>query len=298
MSLKRFRGREKIIPYGYLAPGILLIIVVMLIPIGQGLYYSTMSYNLASAAPMKYIGFTNYAKLFADSSFLQAFLNTVIFVTGALAFEFIIGFFFALLLRKNFKLKPFVLGVSLMPWMLPQSVTAFMWSWIFNGTSGVLNNILLQLGIISKGIEWLSTPGLTLGVLIFIDVWTFTPFVMLVLYAGLQGISQDLYEAAMIDGAGAVRQTTHITIPMLKSSASVAFLMRSMMAMRTFDSIWIITRGGPAGSTELLGTYAYKKGMVGFNIGRGSAASTIVFLLSVLVSVWFIGAVLHKKDAR
>jgi multiple sugar transport system permease protein len=170
-----------------------------------------------------------------------------------------------------------------------------MWSWILNGTSGIFNRMLLKTGIITKNIEWLSTPGLTLGVLIFIDIWTFTPFVALVLYAGLQGIPTQLYEAATIDGAGTMRKLVHITMPMLKSSASVAFLMRSMMALRTFDSIWIITRGGPAGSTEILGTYAYKKGMVGFNIGMGSASSAIIFLLSLLLSIWFVGAVLKKN---
>ena len=148
--------------------------------------------------------------------------------------------------------------------------------------------------LISNNIAWLSTPGLTLGIIIFIDIWTFTPFITLVLYAGLQGIPVQLYEAATIDGANMFTQMLRITVPMLKKSASVAFLMRSMVAIRTFDSVWIITRGGPAGTTELLGTYAYKRGMVGFNIGLGSAATSIIFILCLLVSIRFIGVVLKK----
>ncbi len=286
--------KQRLVPWAYLGPGMILIVLIMAIPIVQGFIYSTMQYNLASPSPPRFIGVDNYLSLFSDEKFVQAFWQTVAFVAFALAFEFVLGFFFALLFRQDFKGKYLVLGAALLPWMMPQSVTAFMWAWILNGTSGVVNGILLELGLISRSIEWLSTPGLTLGVLIFIDIWTFTPFVMLVLYAGLQGIPQDLYEAATIDGASVVQRTWHVTIPMLKSAASVAFLMRSMMAIRTFDSVWIITRGGPAGTTELLGTYAYKKGMVGFNLGMGSAAASVVFVLSLLVSVWFLGKVLKR----
>ena len=292
--MQRLRG-ERATPYYYLMPGILLILMVMVIPIVQGFIYSTLNYNLASTAPVTGAGIQNYISLFKDFKFRQAFPQTVAFVSFALAFEFLLGFLIALLFKQNFKGKNFVLGISLLPWMMPQSVTAFMWSWILNGSSGIFNQILLSMGLITKNIEWLSTPGLTLGVLIFIDIWTFTPFVTLVLYAGLQGIPEHLYEAGTIDGAGTLQKAFHITIPMLKSSASVAFLMRSMMAIRTFDSVWIITRGGPAGTTELLGTYAYKKGMVGFNIGMGSAASTVVFITSLLISIWFLGAVIKKK---
>ena len=287
--------KHSLLPYYYLLPGMLLLVFSLVIPVVQGFIYSLYSYNLASSEPMRFIAFKNYISLFKESKFQETFAHTVCFVFFALLFEFVLGFAFALLLQQDFIGKALLRGIILLPWMMPQTVTAFMWSWILNGTSGIFNRMLLKTGIITKNIEWLSTPGLTLGVLIFIDIWTFTPFVALVLYAGLQGIPTQLYEAATIDGAGTMRKLVHITMPMLKSSASVAFLMRSMMALRTFDSIWIITRGGPAGSTEILGTYAYKKGMVGFNIGMGSASSAIIFLLSLLLSIWFVGAVLKKN---
>jgi len=293
--MKETARKTQPIVYAYLAPGILLIVCFLVVPIIQGFIYSLYNYNLASTAPKKFIGFKNFLNLVNDSKYIQTFGQTVFFVAFALFFEFLLGFLFALLLKQDFVGKQFLRGIMLLPWMMPQVVTAFTWSWILNGTSGVLNQILLKMGIITKNIEWLSTPGLALCVITFIDVWTFTPFVTLVLYAGLQGISQQLYEAATIDGAGVFQQIFHITMPMLKSSASVAFLMRSMMAIRTFDSVWIITRGGPAGTTELLGTYAYKKGLIGFNIGIGSAATTIIFFLSLLMSLRFIGVVLKKK---
>ncbi|ADK79940.1 carbohydrate ABC transporter permease [Sediminispirochaeta smaragdinae] len=283
-------------PYWYALPGILLIVCVLAIPIIQGIILSLYKYNLASTAPKCFIGLKNYAHLLLDQKFRATFLQTLLFVFCALLFEFSLGFLFALLLQQNFKGKKILRGIMLLPWMMPPVVTAFVWTWILNGSSGVLNYFLLKLGLITKNIEWLSTPGLSLGVLIFVDIWSFTPFVTLVLYAGLQGIPQQLYEAAKIDGAGVLRRMRSITMPMLVPAASVAFLMRSMMALRTFDSVWIMTRGGPAGSTELLGTYAYKKGLIGFNIGMGSAATSMIFFVSFLMSVKFIQIVLKKKN--
>ncbi|MBM7022806.1 carbohydrate ABC transporter permease [Treponema sp. Marseille-Q4523] len=292
--MKKITTRLQLESYAYLAPGVLLVLGFLVIPIIQGFYYSLFNYNLASSVPKRFIGLKNFTTLLTDPHYLQTFFQTLCFLLFALLFEFLLGFFFALLLKQNFVGKKILRGIMLLPWMMPQVVTAFTWSWILNGTSGILNKLLHDMKLISNNIAWLSTPGLTLGIIIFIDIWTFTPFITLVLYAGLQGIPVQLYEAATIDGANMFTQMLRITVPMLKKSASVAFLMRSMVAIRTFDSVWIITRGGPAGTTELLGTYAYKRGMVGFNIGLGSAATSIIFILCLLVSIRFIGVVLKK----
>ena len=292
--MKKITTRSQLESYAYLAPGILLVMGFLVIPIIQGFYYSLFNYNLASSGPKRFIGLKNFVTLLTDPHYLQTFFQTLCFLLFALLFEFLLGFFFALLLNQNFIGKKILRGIMLLPWMMPQVVTAFTWSWILNGTSGILNKLLHDMKLISNNIAWLSTPGLALGIIIFIDVWTFTPFITLVLYAGLQGIPVQLYEAATIDGANMFKQMIHITVPMLKKSASVAFLMRSMVAIRTFDSVWIITRGGPAGTTELLGTYAYKRGMVGFNVGLGSAATSIIFILCLVVSIRFIGVVLKK----
>jgi multiple sugar transport system permease protein len=253
------------------------------------------NYNLTSTNPKRFTGLRNYLNLFTDPGFISAFLHTIVYVFFALFFEFILGFLFASLFQENFRGKNVLRGLLLLPWMMPQVVSAFVWSWILNGSSGVLNYILLKTGLIAKNIEWLSTPGLTLGVLIFVDIWISTPFVTLVLYAGLKSIPVQLYEAAMIDGAGLFNRVFRITLPMLKSAVSVALLMRSMMAIRNFDSVWIMTRGGPAGSTELLSTFAYKKGLVGFNIGSGSAVTTFIFVISLLMSIYFIKVILRDR---
>jgi multiple sugar transport system permease protein len=186
-------------------------------------------------------------------------------------------------------------GITLLPWMMPPVVTAFVWAWMFNGTYGIINYSLAEVGLTSKPIEWFSSTSMALPTLIFIDVWQSTPFVMLVLLAGLQNIPESLYEAARIDGANALRAFRYITLPLLKPSAAVALLMRTMVALRFFDAVWIITRGGPASSTEVLATYAYKKSMLGFRMGFGSAATTIIFLLAFVMSIGYIRLILKRE---
>jgi multiple sugar transport system permease protein len=293
--MKIVRRKSVASPYPYLLPGILLLSGILVYPIIQGFLYGFFKYNLASNAPMVFIGLKNYVSLFRDSKFIGAFFQTLFFVTAALLFEFLLGFSFALLLKQRFVGKNMLRGVLLLPWMMPPVVTAFIWSWILNGSYGILNYFLLKLGIISHGIEWLSTPYLSLVVIIFVDIWISTPFVTLVLYAGMQGIPEQLYEAAVIDGAGPMHKLLSITMPLLKSAANVALLMRSMMALRTFDIVWIMTRGGPAGTSEILGTFGFKKGMVGFNIGTGSAITNLIFIVSLILSIRFIRVVLKRE---
>ncbi len=295
MDVKLNNQRIDGTPYLYLLPGVLLLVAVLVYPIAQGIIDSLFDYNLASSSPRTFIGLANYSALFGDTKFLATLFQTLVYVVVALAFEFILGFAFALLLNQRFAGRNMLRGVLLLPWMMPPVVTAFVWSWILNGSYGILNHFLLKTRIISAGIEWLSTPYLSLAVTIFVDIWIYTPFVTLVLYAGMQGIPHQLYEAAMIDGAGALQRTRRITLPLLKSSASVAFLMRLMMALRSFDVIWIMTRGGPAGTSEILGTFGYKKGMIGFNIGMGSAVTNLILVLSLLMSIQFIRVVLRKN---
>ncbi len=282
-------------PYVYAFPGLLLLLVILGYPIGRGFYLSFYKYNLSTFDPPTLIGWANYEKLFADPLFIEAFKHTIIFVVTSISLEFALGMMIALLLQLDFKGRNLLRGVTLLPWMMAPVVTAFVWSWLLNGTYGIVNYALTEVGLISKPIEWFTSTNLALPTLIFIDVWQSTPFVMLVLLAGLQNIPESLYEAARIDGAGSVRSFWHITLPLLKPSAAVALLMRTMIALRFFDAVWIITRGGPANSTEVLATYAYKKSMLGFRMGFGSAATTIIFLLAFVMSIGYIRLILRRE---
>ncbi|WP_119066344.1 carbohydrate ABC transporter permease [Aggregatilinea lenta] len=282
-------------PYVYAFPGLLLLLVILGYPIGRGFYLSFYKYNLSTFEPPRLIGLENYEKLVADPLFIDAFQHTIAFVVVSIALEFALGLMIALLLQLDFKGRNLLRGVSLLPWMMAPVVTAFVWSWLLNGTYGIVNYAMMEANLVSKPIAWFTSTNLALPTLIFVDVWQSTPFVMLVLLAGLQNIPESLYEAARIDGAGAVRSFWHITLPLLKPSAAVALLMRTMIALRFFDAVWIITRGGPASSTEVLATYAYKKSMLGFRMGFGSAATTVIFLLAFVMSIGYIRLILRRE---
>ena len=282
-------------PYVYAFPGLLLLLIILGYPIGRGFYLSFYKYNLSTFEPPKQIGWTNYERLFADPLFIEAFKHTITFVVVSISLEFALGLMIALLLQLDFKGRNVLRGVSLLPWMMAPVVTAFVWSWLLNGTYGIVNYTLAELHLASKPIEWFTSTNLALPTLIFVDVWQSTPFVMLVLLAGLQNIPESLYEAARIDGGGPLRNFWHITLPLLRPSAAVALLMRTMIALRFFDAVWIITRGGPASSTEVLATYAYKKSMLGFRMGFGSAATTVIFLLAFVMSIGYIRLILRRE---
>lgn len=282
-------------PYLFFLPGLVLLGAVMIYPIAWGFYLSLQQLNMATFSPPVFIGFRNYEQLFANPQFITALVNTFVFVVVSIALEFVIGLGYALLLREQFRGYGILRGIVLLPWMMSPVVVAFVWSWLLNGSFGILNHVLLQLGVISANINWLSTPGLALPVIILVDVWRTTPFVMLVLLAGLQTIPAELYEATKIDGAGAWQRLWRITLPLLKPAATIAFLMRVIIALRFFDIVWVMTRGGPAGTTEMLGTLGYKQSIMSMNMGSGSAITTIIFILSFVVSIGYMRMLLTRR---
>lgn len=291
-ALHRFGSR---VPWGYFLPGIVLLLLVMAYPVMWGFYLSLQRMNLATFSPPVFIGLQNYVTLFSNPNFIAALVQTLIFVVTSIALEFAIGLAYALLLRERFRGYGMVRGIVLLPWMMPPVVVAFVWAWLLNGTYGIVNHLLLNFGIIRESVNWLSTPGLALVMIILVDVWRTTPFVMLVLLAGLQTIPNELYEAAKIDGTTSLQRLRYITLPLIKPAATVALLMRIIIALRFFDIVWVMTRGGPAGSTEMLGTFGYKQSIMSMNIGSGSAVTTIIFVLSFALSIGYMRMLLTRR---
>lgn len=291
--MKRIQQRSAF-PYLLISPGLILLAITLAFPIFWGLYLSFNELNLARLGGPIFVGLSNYVDLFSNPDFMSALWNTLYFVFASIFLEFVFGIAIAQLLNHHFFGRNYVRGLFLLPWMVTPVVVGFNWAWLLNESYGIINFLLIRMGIVSKSINWLSSPKLALPVIILVDVWRETPFVMLVLLAGLQSIPGQLYETAKIDGAGAWKRFWYVTLPLLKPAIAVALLMRTMIALRFFDIVWIMTRGGPAGSTEILGTYAYKKAFLGFRMGYGSAVSFVIFLLSLMISLGYI-QFLHKR---
>ncbi len=287
LASARAGGRFSLGPI-LVAPGAILLIAVLAYPIIKSVWISLFNYNLASFEPPVFIGLENYANALSDPGFLNALWHTIYIVALSILIEFLLALALAHLFVQRFPGRRLMLGITLMPWMLAPAVAALTWLQLLNQTYGIIDHVLIDLGLAHQAIGWLTDPVLALHVMIAIDVWHETPFMMIILLAGLQGIDREPYEAAIIDGANAWQRLRYITLPLLRPAIALALLMRTMIALRFFDIPWIMTGGGPAGATEVLGTEAYKAAFVGFEFGYGSTVATFVLFLSCLISVAYI----------
>jgi multiple sugar transport system permease protein len=216
-----------------------------------------------------------------DGRFWQSLWNTSIFTLASVFLELILGMAVALVLNQSFRGRGIVRTISLLPWALPTALMGLAWAWIFNDQYGIVNDILLRLGILQTGVSWLGDPTLAMMAVILADVWKTTPFIALLLLAGLQSISSDLYEAHAIDGASAWQSFWKITIPLLLPQIVIALLFRFAQAFGIFDLVQVMTGGGPAGATEMVSIYIYGTVMRYLDFGYGAALVVVTFLLLV-----------------
>ncbi|HZM36521.1 MAG TPA: sugar ABC transporter permease [Burkholderiales bacterium] len=260
-------------PWRYLAPAGLLLALVTVYPLAHVLWLSLERRSLLDPAPPAFAGLENYARLAADERFWNALGNTAYFVGVSVSLELMLGLAFALALQRAFRGRAALYGIILLPWAVPTAVSARMWEWMFEPDIGVLNYLL------GAQVNWLGSPAWALNAAVLMDVWKSTPFVALLLIAGLQSIPQDLYRAAAVDGASRWTVLTRITLPLLAPMILVALLFRTIDAFRVFDAIYVLTGGGPADSTETLSIYAYRVLFQSLEFGYGSALAVSVFAL-------------------
>ncbi len=265
----------------FVLPALLVITLVAVFPVFYVFYLSlhkkVLTFNISN-----FIGFDNYITLFADSRFWNALKNTIYFTGVSVAFELLLGLSIAVLLNRAFKGRGFMRAVVLIPWTIPTVVSAKMWEWIYNTDFGILNYI------IGTKVNWLGSPFWAINAAIFMDVWKTTPFVALLLIAGLQVIPKDLYYAAKVDGAGNWYIFRKITLPLLMPVILVVLIFRTLDAFRVFDAIYVLTGGGPANTTETLSIYAYKVLFQLLQFGYGSTLSVIMFVCVGLISVFYV----------
>lgn len=285
----RLVARQRLIAYGLIAPSLLLIVGVMAYPMVYTTFLSFHTRILSRPAlGTRFVGLANYLQAAQDPLFRQVFGQTLYFVIASLALELAIGLGLALLLHRSFYGRNMVRGLILLPWMLSPVVAAFSWAWLLNDAYGLVNYLLVQGGLIQTPRSWLGTVGLAMPAVILVDVWRETPFVTVVLLAGLQSIPSEVREAARVDGASAIRAFLHVTLPLLRPSILVALLMRTMMAVRLFELVFVMTKGGPASSTEVLATYTYREAFLNFNMGYASSLAVVILLVSLAMSLVYI----------
>ncbi|HKK19949.1 MAG TPA: sugar ABC transporter permease [candidate division Zixibacteria bacterium] len=229
----------------------------------------------------------NYVRLFADSRFWQSVRFTLLFTLLSVSIELILGLLFALLLNEALPGRGLLRIMLLLPWAIPNAVSARVWELIYNYQFGILNYLLMTLGLVSHPVNWLGTQSGAMLAVLAADIWKMTPFVAIILLAGLSAIPREIYSQAMIDGAGMRQRFFHVTLKLIKPALVVAVLFRTVDSIRVFDLLYVLTGGGPGGGTTSLSLYAYKYYVSG-DLGYGSAMSVVVFLIAFGLSLVYI----------
>ena len=237
--------------------------------------------------PVKFLGLTNYIRLAADSHFWESVQFTLLFVVVSVGLEMIFGLVFALLLNEIFKGRSVLRVIMLVPWVIPIAVSARVWELMYSYDFGLLNAAMMTLGLTDSPINWLGTPAAAFAAIVLSDMWKMTPFVTIILVAGLSIIPRDLYKQAMVDGTTFVGRFFRITLPLLKPVLIVALLFRTIDALRIFDLVYVLTGGGPGGGTTSLSLYGYKYFLAG-DFGYGSAVSVVIFLVAGGLAVLYL----------
>jgi ABC-type sugar transport system permease subunit len=286
--------QEARIAWWLVAPALLTILLVALFPLVWTVWESLHLHDLRMPwLGQPFIGLDNYVEAFRDPRFWGALGHTAFFAVISVGLELLIGLWFALALNRAFRGRGLVRAAVLVPWAIPTVVSALLWRFMFEGQYGIANTALMKLGALGEPLVWLVDPVLAWVPVILSDVWKTTPFVALLLLAGLQNIDSSLYEAARIDGASAWRQFRYVTLPLLKPAILVALIFRTLDAFRVFDLIYALTGGGPGTSTEPIALYTFNALLQNLQFGYGSALSVIVFLITfglALVYIRFLGA--------
>jgi ABC-type sugar transport system permease subunit len=273
-----------------LVPSVLVIFGVLLFPMLSSLALSFTDLKMTKPGSGQFIGFDNFVAALGNPLFWASLGRTGIFTAATVVFEMTLGLAVALLLNAKFKGRAFVRGLIILPWALPYVVNGVMWKWIFDANYGVLNAILSQLGIIDAYKIWLGDPGTAMVIVIAANIWKETPVAVLLLLAALQAMPKDMFEAASIDGANRWTIFRRITLPFLKPMIVTLVVIKVIWALKEFDLIYIITKGGPASGTTLFSYYIYQNTFQYLNFGYGAALAYILTILALVMSFGYMKA--------
>ena len=270
-----------------LLPSFVILLVLVAMPTFSVALYSLQDVQMGEASH-PFVGLENFQWALAYAPFWNALNNTLVWVFGSVGIEMVVGVSIALLLNKKFIGRGIARAIVFAPYLIPTVVAVLVWCYMFHDVLGVVNYFLLKGGWINEPVNWLSSPKIAMMTVIIVGVWKFFPFVVLAILGVLQAIPQDQYEAAKIDGASEWQQFWRITLPHLLPIFLLTALLRSIWTFHKFDIIYLLTGGGPVGSTTTLPVLVYQKAFADFEIGRASALALITaFLLTILLLIYF-----------
>jgi len=277
-------GSDRTLAFVLIAPTLAVLLALSIYPL---IYSIKISLQAESAGGMRW-SLQNFARLAGDHFFLTALAHTLVYAVVALTIEFLLGLALAMLLNGRMRGRSAFRAMMLVPMMLPAVVVGVVWRLMLNPNFGAINGTLKGWGVNTDSLTWTASPKLAMASVIIADVWQWTPFMFLILLAGLQAIPQEPYEAALIDGASAWQTFLHVTLPLLKPAILIALLLRTMDLLRVFDQIFILTEGGPGFATETASLYIYRTAFRFSNFGYAAAMSFVLLAITNVISVGYI----------
>jgi ABC-type sugar transport system permease subunit len=272
-----------------MAPAVLVVLALFAYPIGYAGWLSLHQWNDKISPVHPYTGTDNYHQLFSDPAYHEALNRTVYFSAITVLAGVALAIGLAVLLTQQFRFRALARVLLLVPWAVPPVVNGIMWHLIFDGDTGIANTVLRGLGIIDGNKQWLSSPTSAMNVLIFAEMWKLLPFLTLLFIAALQSVPANLYRAASIDGAGAIRRFAFITLPSIRTTILFALIVQSMWSLKVFDTIYVLTggSGGPAGGTTTINFFAYLTTFSNLDRGYGAAIAISIMALVLLIAVFW-----------
>lgn len=282
-------------------PALAVVALIAIFPLGWTAWESLHLHDLRMPwRGRPFVGLGNYAELLGTARFWSALGHTAFFTAASVALELVLGLVFALAMHRAFRGRALVRAAVLVPWAIPTVVAALLWRFMFEGQAGIANAALVSAGVLDAPIVWFVRTATAWVPVVLADVWKTTPFVALLLLAGLQNIDRSLYEAASVDGASAWWQLRRITLPLLAPAMLVALIFRTLDAFRVFDLVYVLTGGGPGTSTEPVALFAFNALLQNLRFGYGSAVSVVIFVITfalALLHIRGLGAGLVSEDA-
>lgn len=281
--MKHMKNRD-LTRWLFVLPAIIVVCALFLYPICSSIFYSFTNKNLIRPT-YSFVGFDNYVTILTDEAFWSSFFNSLKWTVFSLVGQLLVGFTAALALNRVKHLKGVYKTLLIIPWAFPSIVIAFSWKWILNGVYGILPNLLVQLGICDEIPQFLTEKTLAFVVLVLINIWFGAPMIMVNVLSALQTVPQDQYEAAEIDGAKKWQSFLYITVPHIKIVMGLLVVLRTVWIFNNFDIIYLITGGGPAGSTETVPVYAYNMGWGTKLLGQSSAVTVLLFIFMMVICI-------------
>ncbi|MCI9502554.1 MAG: sugar ABC transporter permease [Hungatella sp.] len=272
----------------FVLPAMAIVICLLIYPLMSTLVYSFTNKTMTKTT-FKVIGLTNYINVLKDPAFFAAFGHSLLWTAGSVLGQVIVGFAGALSLNriKNKKVQNAFRICAIIPWAFPAIATAMVWKWMLNGIYGFIPTVLMNLGITDNMPQFLSTSRLAMPTLIFINIWFGAPMILVNVFAALQTIPQDQYEAAQIDGATSRQTFFYITAPHIRTVVGLLVVLRTVWVFNNFDMIYMITAGGPAGASSTMPLYIYDTGWTGMMVGKASAASMLLLMFLILLCILY-----------